>query len=298
MKTVAIIDPVSMVGSAVFEALKNSFRLVLVFQSPKDSELLEQAYGQTGRHSIVQCDLMDLYQDFNPGFPTATAGKNTAAFLGHVGEVDTIINCATVVKPHLLEDPIRTFFVNATWPHLLSRYFGSKLIHLSTDCVFDGLSGAPYDENSTTSPSDLYGLTRSLGDAKEHSLVLRTSTIGPEIQGFDSLIAWVKNQSGKEIKGFTGHLWNGITTKEYGKIIHQILSDRDQYPSTGLHHIYGSDVSKYDMVTHIAKHYQIDVTIAADDGPKLDRRLGTKKSLCQALNIPSYEAMLAELLTS
>lgn len=58
---------------------------------------------------------------------------------------------------------------------------------------------------------------------------------------------------GKTIYGFTEHLWNGMTTKWLAQCIDWIFANRDQFPDYGLFHIFGSDVSKYDMVTAIAK---------------------------------------------
>ena len=54
-------------------------------------------------------------------------------------------------------------------------------------------------------------------------MVLRTSIIGEEIHKYASLISWVKSQENGAVNGFINHLWNGITTNQYGKICMQIL---------------------------------------------------------------------------
>ena len=69
------------------------------------------------------------------------------------------------------------------------------------------------------------GKSKSLGEAKEACMVLRTSIIGDEIHKNASLIAWVKSMKDKEINGYINHLWNGITTKHYAEICEQIIEN-------------------------------------------------------------------------
>lgn len=295
MKTLAIIDPTSMVGCMVFHVLKTTSKLLLVYSDQDSLDLLEKTYGGVYEHTQIQFNLMNLYEEYCSGFSTATYGPRMNTLFTKIDRAEAIINCATIVKPYILENPVATFFTNTGLPHMLSRRFGNKLIHLSTDCVFDGLSGAPYTENSPVNPTDLYGFSRSLGEPSEQSLVIRTSTIGPEIHNFNSLIDWVKKQSGRQIKGFTRHLWNGITTKQFAKSIDQILSHRDRYPHHGLYHIFGSDVSKFDMVTAITNKYNVNVSITPDNSQCLDRRLRTVKVLNGQLHIPPFDEMLDAL---
>lgn len=56
-----------------------------------------------------------------------------------------------------------------------------KLIHISTDYVFDGIKNDLYNENDTPNPINVYGLTKYMGEKKiieselENSLIIRTS---------------------------------------------------------------------------------------------------------------------------
>jgi len=188
-----------------------------------------------------------------------------------------------------------TFYTNGVFPRLLADTYGSKLIHITTDCAYNGTDNAPYNEDSIKNANDLYGISKILGEPFEQSLVLRTSIIGPEITGFVSLISWFKKQDGQSIKGFTSHLWNGITTKQFGKICDEIISNREAYPANGLYHIFGSDVNKYEMMLAFKDKYDINVTIEAAEPSPVDRRLRSKHDLCNRLNVPSFAEMLKDL---
>ena len=65
--------------------------------------------------------------------------------------------------------------------------YGVRLIHISTDVVFDGRGGAPYRESDPVSPITMYGrhkaeAERAVGEAHPHAVIVRTSLIygGPQ----------------------------------------------------------------------------------------------------------------------
>ena len=75
--------------------------------------------------------------------------------------------------------------VNAVAPGVMaeaSRTLGAVLIHFSTDYVFDGHGSTPYTENDLTSPSNVYGKSKLMGEenirqAGDAYLILRTSWV-------------------------------------------------------------------------------------------------------------------------
>ena len=73
-----------------------------------------------------------------------------------------------------------------------------KLIHITTDCVFTGLTGF-YTETSTHDSLDIYGKTKSLGEP-EKATVIRTSIIGEELYNKKSLLEWVKTNKNNRIE--------------------------------------------------------------------------------------------------
>jgi dTDP-4-dehydrorhamnose reductase len=138
---------------------------------------------------------------------------------------DFYINAIGIIKPHMLKNLKSAIYINSIFPRELAdecEKRGSKLIHITTDCVFSGKDGN-YDEDSLHDALDGYGKSKSLGEP-ENCMVLRTSIIGPEIHRHVSLISWVQDQREEEINGFTNHLWNGITTLQYAKICEKIIN--------------------------------------------------------------------------
>jgi len=244
-KTIAITAPTGMLGSMVYKVLKDRHKLILIYRNEEKLKILNEVYGWIDDHRKVQFDFKDVYQDYLEGFSKDTIGSNTKKLVEQVGEVDGFINCAGLTKPHSLKDPTQTFFINGALPHILSNIYKEKFIHITSDCAYHGLGGAPYDERAPKNPNDFYGLSKVLGEPSERSLVLRTSIIGPEIAEFVLLISWFKKQEGKTIQGFANHFWNGITTREFAKICDKIISNRDAYPAAGLFHVFSTDVSKY-----------------------------------------------------
>jgi len=77
------------------------------------------------------------------------------------------------------------FAANATAPAVLAeeaKRIGALLIHYSTDYVFDGTQTAPYDENSTPNPLNVYGESKLAGEraiaaSDASAIVLRTSWV-------------------------------------------------------------------------------------------------------------------------
>jgi len=96
--------------------------------------------------------------------------RNTAARI----QPDWIINCAAYTDVDQAESDSETAYaVNAAGPEnlaLTAAAAGAKLIHFSTDYVFDGTSYVPYRENDPVSPLSVYGQSKLAGEnaIREH----------------------------------------------------------------------------------------------------------------------------------
>jgi dTDP-4-dehydrorhamnose reductase len=293
-KKVVILGVDGMLGSMIYNVLQKEHNLILVLRDKKKLPLINQAYGGIDYHRVYEFDFNSIYDDYIKGFKDLTMNPSYQGFLDDLGEVDTIINCVGIITSHALKDPANTLFINSALPHILAQTFKEKLIHISTDCVFNGIEGFPYSEDSLYSPTDLYGLSKSLGEP-QNCLTLRTSIIGPEIVGFFGLLEWFRKQSGKTVKGFTEHFWNGITTKEFGKICGKVIENRSQYPQGGLFHIFSTTLSKYEMLLKFQSKYNIDCKIILDNSTGINRTLATVRDLNSQLKVPSFDEMLEEL---
>ncbi len=292
MKRVLLLGATGMLGSAVYGVLKDRYQLVLAVRHPTKIELLERAHGTAVGSQVVPFDAGGMLQDFQAR--KADPGEALASFLGAAGDVDFVINAIGVTIPFAARDPALTLFVNGALPHVLARVFGARLIHITTDCVYNGREGFPYDEASAKSPTDLYGLSKSLGEPTD-CLTLRTSIIGRELDGFTGLLEWFLGQKGKTIHGFTNHFWNGITTRQFGVICDTIMQNPGRFPRSGLYHVYSTVVSKYEMLKKFQQKCNLDCTIVPENENRLNRTLATVRELNGLLEVPSFEQMLEAL---
>lgn len=211
--------------------------------------------------------------------------------------VDVIINCAGVIKPMMAsQSPEAVTLINGVFPRnlaTLGRRNKIPVFHLSTDCVYSGKTGK-YDENSFFDAQDLYGLSKNTGDIRD-CMTLRTSIIGEERGQSRSLIAWALSQAGKPVKGFTNHLWNGITTLSFAKSVEVILEKKLYQP--GIFHIHSPDtVTKAELLRIFSEVYSLDLKIEDVPGPEFcDRSLQSLHPLVRDLALPTIKEQVTEL---
>jgi dTDP-4-dehydrorhamnose reductase len=291
-KRVLIFGPTGMLGNTVYGVLKNEYSLVLAARNPNKINLLEKAHGETKNHAFIEFDAERIFKDF-----TAKQGGHKSAYLNNfwnkVGDVDYAINAVGLTVGASAANPALAMFVNGALPHILSEKLGAKLINVTTDCAFDGRIGN-YNETSPLSPIDIYGLSKIMGEPK-NCLNLRTSLIGRELETAGGLLEWFLSQDGKTVNGFANQLWSGITAKQYGLVCHKIMSQPEHFPKTGTYHIFGTALSKHDMLHKFQKKYNTRHTINAVEEPRVNRTLSTIYDFNAKLGIPSFEEMLKEL---
>jgi dTDP-4-dehydrorhamnose reductase len=209
---------------------------------------------------------------------------------------ELVVNAAGIVKQRpTAEDAIRSIEVNALFPHRLAQVCGaagSRLVHLSTDCVFSGKKGR-YTEADPPDPKELYGRTKLLGEVVEpHCLTLRTSIIGLELCRNTGLIEWFVAQRG-QVRGFRRAIYTGLTTAEMARAIEHLAGEGQH----GLWHLASSPIDKYTLLAGLLRRLgRRDVQIVPDDGFECDRSLdGSALAARSSYKVPSWEAMLDEL---
>jgi len=126
-----------------------------------------------GKHLIVPV----THADLDIGNPVQTAQLLSSH------KPDCVINCAAYTDVDGCEsDPDRAFAINADGVKNLAhacRETRAKLIHISTDYVFDGASQRPYVEDDATNPLSVYGRSKLAGeryvqDILESYVIVRT----------------------------------------------------------------------------------------------------------------------------
>ncbi|MBT2293473.1 SDR family oxidoreductase [Paenibacillus albidus] len=206
-----------------------------------------------------------------------------------------IINAMGVLNQFAERDKIGAYHVNGFLPHRLRRAADAvhaRLIHISTDCVFEGTRGG-YTEDDKPDGTSVYAITKSLGEVRESGhLTIRTSIIGPEIRaGGIGLMEWFLGQTGR-VSGYRRVMWNGVTTLELAKAVDSQLDSK----LSGLVHLaHPSPVSKYELLRQLQSAFdKTDVEIVPEDEPVQDRTLVSTRADA-VFDLPSYAVMLAEL---
>ncbi|MBQ1695908.1 MAG: sugar nucleotide-binding protein, partial [Bacteroidales bacterium] len=132
----------------------------------------------------------------------------TTAFFAN-NKFDVVINCAAYTAVEKAEDDLENAtLANAVAPRNLAKCankFGFKLIHVSTDYVFDGKANTPYCEDAPTNPQSAYGRTKLEGEkniAAENcdAVIVRTAWLYSEY-GNNYVKTMIRLGSEGKIKG-------------------------------------------------------------------------------------------------
>jgi len=224
---------------------------------------------------------------------------------------DYIINCIGIIKPYCKDDdPIGTekaVRVNGLFPHYVARlaeYYNINVIRIATDCVYSG-RGGKYKESAEHDPLDVYGKSMSLGEAiSDRVLYIRGSIIGPELKGKLSLLEWFLARSeGEDLKGFTHHHWNGMTTLQYARLCQKIIEHGPDYfkklkDAAPVHHyVCNTTVNKSELLKIFADVFNRRVNIAPVNniGQPVDRSLATEHNLLHEGELIDMEEAIKEL---
>lgn len=210
---------------------------------------------------------------------------------------DIVINCIGLVKQlSEADDPLRAIPLNALFPHrlaLLCQASGARLIHFSTDCVFDGAKGG-YTEADCSNALDLYGRTKFIGEIDYPGcLTVRTSIVGHELKGKHSLVEWFLAQSG-EVWGFTRAIYSGFPTIEMFRIIRDYVIPHSEM--RGVYHVSSEAISKYDLLQLVAARYDKKIAIKPNDNFVVDRSLNSEKfALTTGYQAPSWPELVTAM---
>lgn len=211
------------------------------------------------------------------------------------GNYDYIVNCVGVLNEKAEYDKAYAVLINSYLPHFVSnvtKNMKTKIIHLSTDCVFSGERGY-YSELDKPDGSTFYDKSKALGELIDNkNITLRNSIIGPDInvEGV-GLFNWFMKQK-EPVKGFKNVIWNGITTLELAIRIEEVSS-------MGYSGIYSitpkKEISKLDLLNLFNKIFRFrSISITPVDIPISNKTLLSVKT-DWTYQKKSYDEMLIEL---
>ena len=211
---------------------------------------------------------------------------------------DYVINCIGLLVKDSIARPDRAAYINGWFPHYLEyllKNTRTKLIHLSTDCVFDGSKGN-YKEDAIHTEMNVYGKSKSMGEVNnDKDVTFRMSIIGPEIKSNGTgLFNWILKNPNKEIDGWNNALWNVITTLELAKCIDTYMSNPI---ITGVYHLVNNDnkINKFKLLTKINKIFVLKKIVNETSGPKDVNKILIDTRRLIDFDIPDYDKMLREL---
>jgi dTDP-4-dehydrorhamnose reductase len=211
------------------------------------------------------------------------------------GQYDAIVNCIGILNQTAEENHAQATYLNSYLPHLVAdtiKNKKTKLIQLSTDCVFAGNTG-PYDEKSLRDGRTFYDRSKALGEVEDDkNITFRNSIIGPDMnENGIGLFNWFMKQTGT-IKGFTGALWTGVTTLTLAKAMEKAIEEN----ICGLYNLVNNVIiCKYDLLLLFNKYFRNNsLIILKDDDLKLDKSLKNTRTDFSFV-VPSYERMIKEM---
>lgn len=192
---------------------------------------------------------------------------------------DCVINCIGLIKQlESAKDPLSVLPINSLLPHRLAQLCGlsnTRLIHISTDCVFSGKKGS-YVETDVSDAEDLYGKSKYIGEVSDlpHALTLRTSIIGHELNSHHALVDWFLSQN-QDVKGYINAIYTGLPTIELARVIHEYVIPNNAL--SGLYHVAAKPIDKFRLLQLIADIYNKQILIEPDEQVMIDRSLdGTR----------------------
>lgn len=210
------------------------------------------------------------------------------------GSYDFVVNCIGILNKDAEDHPAKAIWFNSYFPHFLeqaTKNTSTKIIHISTDCVFSGKKGN-YTEDDIKDGIGFYAQSKALGEiVNDKDITIRTSIIGPELnKNGIGLFHWFMSQKdGSNLKGYSKAFWSGVTTLELAEVI---LHTIDQN-ITGLIQVsFKEKIDKYNLLLLFKDIYNKNsLAIESFDNYVVDKSL---KSIRQDFqyNVKSYPEML------
>ncbi len=195
---------------------------------------------------------------------------------------DAIVNAAAISEPsHCDADPARSQQLNVELPSTLaqlSHHLGARLVHLSSEQVFDGLN-APYRRGDPVSPPTLYARQKVESEqrvarfAPETAATIRLPLLGGNsLSGRRSLherlfMTWA---AGKRARLYRDEIRQPCSAENVAEMIVELCERRDAQ-TCGLFHWAGSDpISRAEMGRRVARQFNLPADDLIDEASQAD----------------------------
>lgn len=202
-------------------------------------------------------------------------------------DAPTVINCGSILGAGKSLEVLEA--VNTKGPHLLAAAcdeVGARLIHVSTDAVFH--SPGVHTEDDTPEPTDAFGRSKLLGEVtRSPHLSVRVAFIGLGLHGVIAELARATNP----VRASNQLLWSGHTVDTVAEALLLLAARPDV---TGLIHVPGEGISRWQMVTAIIAELGLSEDLVhRDDSKVADRRLGSLR--WKMLGLPTFPPLSEQL---
>lgn len=211
------------------------------------------------------------------------------------GKFDGIINCIGILNKNAEDNKALAVYLNSYLPHQLvdlTKETKTKVLHMSTDCVFSGRTGN-YTEESFRDGETFYDRSKALGEISDSkNLTFRNSIVGPDMNEHGiGLFNWFMKQ-GCTINGYTGAMWTGVTTLTLAKAMEKALQEN----LSGLYNLVNNtSISKFDLLGLFNKYFRDnELIILPSDKLQVNKQLVRTREDFSFI-VPSYEQMVSEM---
>jgi dTDP-4-dehydrorhamnose reductase len=124
-------------------------------------------------------------------------------------------------------------------------------------------------------------------------LTLRTSIVGRQLSGAESLFEWILSQNGGVINGYRNALYTGLTTMALSRVIAKVIVQHSDL--TGVWQVASPEISKYELVRKLIEKLKLNIDLREDTVFECDRRLdGTAFEKQTGIVVPNWDLMLQE----
>lgn len=192
--------------------------------------------------------------------------------------------------------------LNSEFPDKVARFArqnGARLVHISTDQVFDGRKRSPYRENDTPRPLNVYGATKLAGERAvllhgAGALVVRTNIVGFRgLRNKPTFAEWLCRSLRDRSHMILAD--DFITSSIHVGALAPLLERAAQLNISGLYHIAtGDSLSKFAFGRRLARNLRLDFS-ATRRGRLSDLNLRPERPAYLALSVDKARRVLGRL---